>query len=126
MGLINRVNSRYKTVLMFLLSSVGITVLLVVTFYTSIEKIIYDDYYNSLKLKTNILAQIHIDELHSGKTSAQNIKDLYTVEDLVTPGKREYVFDIGAEEGRLVADSLGIPHSFIRKIISSGESSYQD
>lgn len=126
MGLINKISSRYKTVLMFLISSVSIAVLLIVTFYTSIEKIIYDDYYNTLKLKTDILAQLHIDELEQESPPKKSIKELYGPDNPSLFNNREYIIHIKPGNTGHLADSLRLPHSFIRQILVSGESSHQD
>ncbi|MDA3613700.1 HAMP domain-containing sensor histidine kinase [Polluticaenibacter yanchengensis] len=111
MKLLENTNIRHKTTVMFLLSTVAIVTFLSIVFYTSIEKIIDNDNDETLKLKSDIVAQLYLDDLRS-KTNPDSIENNI----LALKLNRELVFSVKENHLSVLADSLKLPLMFLEQI----------
>ena len=59
-----KINIQFKAIMMLFFSIIGLTIILGVIVYISINNYMYDDFFNTLKIRANTVAKISIDAAH--------------------------------------------------------------
>lgn len=128
MTLLSKLNLKTKAILTIFISTIAITSLFGVFIYLSLRNFVYDDFFKTLKIRTNVIAKANIDGAYNDTSFVAGYQSVIeeVAEKLIH--ERDYILELSqlnTKNERHIADSLGVPVSFLTIIRQSKEANYQ-
>ncbi|RQO32513.1 sensor histidine kinase [Taibaiella sp. KBW10] len=123
----SKINIQFKAIMMLFLSIIGLTIILGVIVYVSINNYMYDDFFNTLKIRANTVAKISVDGANRDSTFVSGYSVIHKDVSEKLKNENDYVFKIEGSntyQHKIFSDSLRIPISFFNTLAKTGDAEY--
>ncbi|WP_129020738.1 ATP-binding protein [Edaphocola flava] len=122
-----KINIQFKAIMMLFFSIIGLTIILGVIVYISINNYMYDDFFNTLKIRANTVAKISIDAAHQDSAFVSGYNAIHKEVAEKLKNENDYVFQasepVVAQQKKL-ADSVAVPLNFFTTLYKTGDAEY--
>lgn len=118
-------NIKYRTTLIFLVSTISIVVTFIILFYSSTEKIIHDDYFATLKMKNDVVAHLYLNKQTEEPNSIIDYSALDSSH-VLQPNDHNFIFPVNQYNIATISDSLEVPQTFIQQSLQRGYATFQN